>query len=70
MREGVPSSVLSSDKLDPWRDIGRDGGFEPARLLGREFVREPVGVSTKPVLFVFFLWKKQFFLWLVDFFKS
>lgn len=68
MREGVPSSVLSSDKLDPWRDIGRDGGFEPARLLGREFVREPVGVSTKPVLFVFFLMEKTVFFMVSWFF--
>lgn len=44
MRDGVASSVLSSDSVDPWRD----GGFEPARLagreLGREFALEPPGV--------------------------
>lgn len=44
MRDGVASSVLSSDSVDPCRD----GGFEPARLagreLGRELAREPPGV--------------------------
>jgi hypothetical protein len=32
IREGVASSVLSRDMVEPWRD----GGFEPARLNGRE----------------------------------
>ena len=44
MRDGVASSVLSSDRVDPCRD----GGFEPARLagreLGRELALEPPGV--------------------------
>lgn len=44
MRDGVASSVLSSDSVEPCLD----GGFEPARLagreLGRELVREPPGV--------------------------
>ena len=44
MRDGVASSVLSSDSVDPCRD----GGFEPARLagreLGRELARDPPGV--------------------------
>lgn len=44
IRDGVASSVLSSDSVDPCRD----GGFEPARLAGRElgleFALEPPGV--------------------------
>lgn len=44
IRDGVASSVLSSDRVDPCRD----GGFEPARLagreLGRELARDPPGV--------------------------
>lgn len=44
MRDGVASSVLSSDSVDPCRD----GGFDPARLagreLGREFALDPPGV--------------------------
>lgn len=44
MRDGVASSVLSSDRVDPCRD----GGFEPAREagreLGRELARDPPGV--------------------------
>lgn len=44
MRDGVASSVLSSESVDPCRD----GGFEPARLagreLGRELARDPPGV--------------------------
>lgn len=44
IRDGVASSVLSSDSVDPWRE----GGFEPARLAGRElgleFARDPPGV--------------------------
>lgn len=44
MREGVASSVLSRDRVEPCRD----GGFDPARLagreLGREFALDPPGV--------------------------
>lgn len=36
MRDGVASSVLSSDRVDPCRD----GGFDPARDAGRELGRE------------------------------
>lgn len=42
--DGVASSVLSNDSVDPWRD----GGFDPARLAGRElgleFALDPPGV--------------------------
>lgn len=48
MRVGVPSSLLSNDRVDPCRD----GGLDPLRLAGRElgleFPREPPGVI--PVL--------------------
>lgn len=44
IRDGVPSSVLSSDSDDPCRETG----LEPARLNGLEFgldaLREPPGV--------------------------
>lgn len=39
MRDGVASSVLSSDNVDPCRD----GGFDP----GREFGFEPPGVNPR-----------------------
>lgn len=39
MRDGVASSVLSSDNDEPWRD----GGFDP----GREFGLEPPGVNPR-----------------------
>lgn len=40
IRDGVASSVLSSDNDEPWRD----GGFDP----GREFGFEPPGVNPRP----------------------
>lgn len=39
MRDGVASSVLSSDSVDPCRD----GGFDP----GREFGFDPPGVNPR-----------------------
>jgi len=49
IRDGVVSSVLSSDRFEPWCD----GGFEPALLAGLELgfdpFLDPPGVS--PVLF-------------------
>lgn len=50
MREGVWSSVLSSDRVEPCRD----GGFDPCLLSGRELglepAREPPGVRPVRVL--------------------
>jgi len=52
MRDGVVSSVLSSDRFEPCLD----GGFEPCRLKGRELGfelgREPTGVRPEPRVLV------------------
>lgn len=43
IRDGVASSVLSSDNDEPWRD----GGFDPGREPGRELGFEPPGVKPR-----------------------
>lgn len=44
MRDGVASSVLSSDRVDPCREGGFDPARDAGRELGRELAREPPGV--------------------------
>lgn len=46
MRDGVASSVLSKDSVEPCLD----GGFEPPRLTGREVGLELPREGVKPVL--------------------
>lgn len=53
MRDELPSSVLSNDKLEPWRD----GGFEPGRDPGLEVL---VGVYPLYFFGKFFLTRKGF----------
>lgn len=44
MRDGVASSVLSSDRVEPCRDGGFDPAREAGRELGRELALDPPGV--------------------------
>lgn len=44
MRDGVASSVLSSDRVEPCREGGFDPAREAGRELGRELALDPPGV--------------------------
>lgn len=44
MRDGVASSVLSSDRVDPCREGGLEPARDAGRELGRELARDPPGV--------------------------